>query len=186
MTATQRRRHRGFTLIELLVTVVVMTIVLAFGVPAFADLLSETKLTSTTNTLLAHLQYARSEAVKRGHGRVAVGPCNDATQCKDDTAWPEAQVWQGGYMVATVEDATTKVVRVLRRIDANELASVTIDKNGTAPRFFFYPDGSATGQATVTLCDRRNPSYRRAVVVDAVGRVRVSRYKPGGAALECP
>ncbi len=188
MTATHRRRHRfGFTLIELLVTVVVLTIVLAFGVPAFADLISQTRLASIANTLLGHLQYARSDAVKRGRGRVAVGPCNDDTQCKSDTEWPTGQIWQNGYMVAAVDAASPpKILQVLRRVDGAELASVTIDKNGTAPRFFFSPDGSAGGQATVTICDRRNPTYRRGVVVDAVGRVRVSQYKPGGAALECP
>lgn len=186
MTATHRRR-RGFTLIELMVTVLVLIILLALGVPAFADLLSRTKLTNTANTLLAHLQYARSSAVKRGVGRVAVGPCNVAAQCTDDADWPAGQLWQGGYMVATVDTASPpKILQVLRRVDAAELAAVTIDKNGTSPRFFFHPDGSAGGAATVTLCDRRTSTIARAVIVDAVGRARVAQYAPGGWALQCP
>ena len=186
MTATHRRRF-GFTLIELLVTVLVLIILLVLGVPAFADLLARTKLTSTANTLLAHLQYARSAAVKRGGGRVAVGPCNSAAQCIGNADWPAGQLWQGGYMVATVDTASPpKILQVLRRVDAAELTSVTIDKNGTSPRFFFHPDGSAGGQATVTLCDRRTPTFGRAVVVDTVGRVRVAQYAPGGVALDCP
>jgi len=187
MTATHRRRC-GFTLIELMVTVLVLIILLALGVPAFADLLSRTKLTSTANTLLAHLQYARSTAVRRGGGRVAVGPCNNAKTCTDTppTPWPDNQVWQDGYMVALVDTVSPpKILQVLRRVDAAELASVTIDKNGTSPRFFFHPDGSAGGAATVTLCDRRTSTIARAVIVDAVGRARVAQYAPDGVALQC-
>ena len=183
MNPVRACRKIGFTLIELMFTVVLMSILLAIGIPSFSNLIASTKLTNATNTLIGHLQYARSEAVKRGRGRVAVGPYDDSTP----PDWRSDQSWADGFMVAIVQSASISNPDVLRLVDGAEFASFTITKGGTnAPRVFFSPDGSASSVATWTICDINNPSNKRGVIVDPIGRVRVSDFAPGGGALSCP
>ncbi len=56
---------KGFTLIELMVTVAIAGIILTIGVPSFSQVLKNSRLASNTNSLIATLNLARSEAVKR-------------------------------------------------------------------------------------------------------------------------
>ncbi len=58
-------RQQGFTLIELLVTIAVLGLLLGIAVPSFQDMLRNSKVTSITNELVASLQMARSEALRR-------------------------------------------------------------------------------------------------------------------------
>jgi len=70
----QPSRHaRGFSLVELMVTIAVLAILLAIGIPSFASLIASNRLTSATNELVAALQTARTEAIRR-NVRVTVCP----------------------------------------------------------------------------------------------------------------
>jgi type IV fimbrial biogenesis protein FimT len=166
VNATLQYRQSGFTLIELMTTVTVLTVLLAIGVPVFSELVARTKVTSATNSILGHLQYARSEAVKGGK-RVAVGPYSGAA------TWKTGQSWEGGFMVAVVAPADPTISKVLRRVDGVELQPLTIQKNGSSPRFYFHADGTAGGVGTLTIRNPNDPQFQRSVVVDPVGRARV-------------
>ena len=70
------RRHtvasKGFTLIELMVTVTLVAIALALGVPSFTTFQRNAELTSATNALVAAVNAARGEAMKRGMNAMVV------------------------------------------------------------------------------------------------------------------
>lgn len=59
------KKANGFTLIELMITLTVLGILVSIAVPSFFDLLSNNRMTSTTNSISAGLQAARSEAIIR-------------------------------------------------------------------------------------------------------------------------
>lgn len=63
--AGNRKGHDGFTLIELLVTIAVVAILATVAVPGFQNLMATNRQASDYNEILASLNYARSEAVKR-------------------------------------------------------------------------------------------------------------------------
>ncbi|MDD2844634.1 MAG: GspH/FimT family pseudopilin [Rhodoferax sp.] len=58
--------ERGFTLIELLVTISVIAILSAVALPSFQSMIETRRLIAATEGVYAHLQFARSEAVKFG------------------------------------------------------------------------------------------------------------------------
>jgi type II secretion system protein H len=61
----------GFTIIELMIVVVVMMIGVALAVPSFRELIRNSNVATNANDLIAALNVARTEAIKRGT-RVAV------------------------------------------------------------------------------------------------------------------
>ncbi len=61
----------GFTLLELMVVVVVLALLLAIAVPSFEATINNNRLAGASNELMASIQTARMEAVRR-NARAAV------------------------------------------------------------------------------------------------------------------
>lgn len=60
-----RRAHLGMSLVELMIGITILGILLMIGLPNMAIWLNNTQIRTTGETLLAGLQLARTEAVKR-------------------------------------------------------------------------------------------------------------------------
>jgi type IV fimbrial biogenesis protein FimT len=79
-TLTQRRKHRaqlGFTLVEAMVVISIMAIIAGTSVSSFVSFNQSTQVRGATFDLIADLDFARSEAVKR-NADVVVAPRNGA------------------------------------------------------------------------------------------------------------
>ena len=66
MMKQQKHNEMGFTLVELIVTMAIAAIILTQAVPSFSTMISNNRLTTQTNDLVADINLARSEAIKRG------------------------------------------------------------------------------------------------------------------------
>jgi len=73
-------RSSGFTLVELMVTLSVAAIMIALAAPSFASIFNSNRLAGTANELLATLQSARIEAVRRNL-RTVVCRSDDGATC---------------------------------------------------------------------------------------------------------
>lgn len=62
--------QRGFTLIELLVVIVLVGITAAIAVPNFGRLIDSNQRSAAVNEMSGLLNFARSEAIRRGNGVV--------------------------------------------------------------------------------------------------------------------
>lgn len=62
---TPVRRIGGFTLMELMIGLTIVGVLLAIGAPSFATWLQASKLASASQTYLAGVQTARTEAIRR-------------------------------------------------------------------------------------------------------------------------
>ena len=164
---------RGFTLLELMVTVAVLAILIAIAVPSFASLMNSNRLAAQSNELIAAMQLARSEAIRR-NSPVMLCPSDDAQTCAGAGAW-------NGWIVMV--DATDEVLRAGTSKPPVEVSSaiseVRYGGDGIAR------DGGVFLDASITACvPTEHPKDNQRVVSIAAGsRVSVSpKSKPG----ECP
>lgn len=74
------RARRGFTILELMITVMVMAALLAIAVPAWRSVMRRSYVSNTVNSLVADMQYARSEAASR-HQFVSICRSANGTGC---------------------------------------------------------------------------------------------------------
>lgn len=79
--------QRGFSLVELMVTIAVAAILLAIATPSFTSIINSNRLTSAANEMVATLQAARMEAVRRNTTVRVCGSDDQATCDGGNTAW---------------------------------------------------------------------------------------------------
>ena len=77
----------GFTLVELLVVVAISALLLALAAPAFNGLISAQKSTALVGAFMDSLNFARSEAIKRG-GRAVLCKSANGTGCSSAAPRP--------------------------------------------------------------------------------------------------
>lgn len=172
------RRCRGFSLVEVLVTLLVLSVVVALSVGAYRTVGDSMKLTAATNSFIANLNMARSEAIKRNQ-RVVLCKSADGTGCNSDGGWHQGWiVFHDANNNGQREAAESVVWRV-----QNLSTEVRVNGNLSVSRYVSYsPTGetklpSGAFQAgTVTVCRQSlEGTDARQIVLNAVGRVRVQR-----------
>lgn len=175
-----RHRHTiagGFTLIELMVTVALAAILMAVAVPNFTTFQRNAQLTSFSNTMLASINAARGEAMKRG--RYAMLVPADRTN------------WSSGWVVFVDIDrsqAYEAASDITILTTASPPGYLTVSGNGSAaespPYIMFDASGYSTrksgafGASTfeikrndVTSTDQLTQTRR--IKIASTGRVRV-------------
>lgn len=123
------RYSRAFTLIELLVTLAILAIVMAFAAPSFTNLIQSNRAQTISNDLLGALQYARSEAIKRG-ARVDI--CR-----RNGDVCANAADWGNGWLVK-VNGTGGAVLRVWESAGAQNTVA------GPNQTLTFRPNGLLT------------------------------------------
>jgi type IV fimbrial biogenesis protein FimT len=170
-------RENGFTLVELLVTIVVISILLAAGVPSFMEFIKNNRLSAQANNLVISIQEARNEAVKRGSGAVICASSDQAT-CSGSDDWTTGWIAfsdmnQNGSLDLGGGDCDIDdcIVRTNGSID-----KATLDGSGT-DNIVFQPDGRISGAATtITItaaeCQRQQV---RAITITPQGNTIVTK-----------
>ena len=83
------KQQSGFTLIELMITIAVVAILVTVGIPSFQTLLQSSRMATQSNELIAGLNTARSEAVRR-NANIQVRPLDDG--------------WEDGFEIVDPDD----------------------------------------------------------------------------------
>ena len=174
------RKQAGFTLIELMVTLSVLAILLAIAVPNYITFIQNARLTGQANDLVTALNYARSEAIKRG---VRTTVCSRGT----DSSCAGAVTWDTGWLVF-VDCNFDGVVDTGNCPDWNANGAPDDEpvllvrpplENGNTLRAsrqrVTYQNSGFSGFAdTLNLCDVRGAASGRAITLNLQGRVIVT------------
>lgn len=114
-------------------TMTIAAIVISLAAPAFVETLRKNRLTTQANTLIASLNLARSEAVKR-NALITVCASNDQASCSGS--------WEDGWVILDNNN------QLLRAFDAMD-ASIAVT---SAPGSLQYAaTGFLGGGATTTI-----------------------------------
>jgi len=94
-------RQSGFTLIELMVVLVLVAIVAGIAIPSMSDLIDRHRVTSVTNSSLGLLNFARSEAIRRGQAVIVTSAGNSmtATLATDGSVVRQNEPAEGGVTI---------------------------------------------------------------------------------------
>ncbi|WP_172597677.1 GspH/FimT family pseudopilin [Sulfuriflexus mobilis] len=173
-------RQRGFTLLELMSSMSIAVVLTTTAIPALNGLLQRSRITTEINTFVAHLHYARSEAIKRGQ-RVVICRSADGLSCA------RTEGWHRGWI--TFADSNANRERddgeALLRVEHGEENGIIIT-SGQRRRVIYWPTGFTPGtNGTYTFCDPDYPQWAKAVILSNPGRPRLSDTKPDGSALDC-
>jgi type IV fimbrial biogenesis protein FimT len=183
-----RRGAGGFTLIELMTTIMVGGILVAIAVPAFNSFVLNDRDVGQVNSLVASLNYARSEAIKRASPNgVIMCPSTDLQICNLTTNWA------GGWIVAYQDPITPANSQLLQAVPAFKGSNLVTPVGAAAAGITFQSNGLVTPAGaqplTIRICDTRGAAFARDIEVNSTGRVAASQT-PGktvaGAALTCP
>jgi len=171
------KAEQGFTLTELLTVIAIGGILAAMAVPSFQDMVANSRITSTTNTLIGQLSLARSEAVKRNQNVVL---CRSANATAATPTCDGGGAWEDGWLlfVNVDEDATPDfnpgAGDILLRVQEPLTGSLNLGAAAANDvHIEFATDGlTAMGGATshFAICDTRGVTDGRQVSIGILGR----------------
>lgn len=183
--------NRGFTLVELAVAVAILAIIAGIAVPSFARMINASRLTSATNEVVAALQTARMEAIRR-NTRVVLCPTSNGSACTNANDWSRILVF-----VDTNSDASVGAGEVILKDVAVAkpgvgLSVVALDSlentAAAATRMRFGADGRArlgtSSSGVVALTSTKLPSAERARRIE-IAASRISVCASGAATSGC-
>lgn len=142
--AARRAGMWGVTLVELMVTLAVAAILIAIATPSFTSLINSNRLSGSANELVAALQTARMEAVRR-NARVIVCRSENSQSCAGaGDLWPAWLV----FVDADADGVLDAGEAVLRVGQPHSAVQVRASPALTVDRLLFRPDGFARDSAT--------------------------------------
>lgn len=172
----QPQTSSGFTLTELMITLAIAGTLVGIAIPSFTSMVTGNRLTTYANELMTALNLARSEAIKRGEQVTITRKGGSSTE------------WESGWDVFVDVDRSnsfndngdailceTGEDCLLRTYDALP-SGYTLRTGGNYQDYAGYsPSGLSTGLGdTFTLCNGTDNTTSRDIIVNAIGRARVS------------
>lgn len=173
---TMMRVSRGFTLIELMITIAVIAITLTLAVHSARPLLINNRLVGQANDFITALQFARTEAIKRGKG-VTVCSSTTLTGCSSSTNWANGYI----AFLDTDSDATVDAGDTLLRVWPLLEGAPTFTGNVSSVRYmgtgfsWEFTRSSPTTYAFTLTASGCTGTESRVIDINAIGRPLVTK-----------
>ncbi len=184
------RHAAGFNLVELMVVILIISVLLGIGIPSFRYVTNSNRVATQVNTLLGDMQFARSEAIKRG-ATVSVCAANNPTAVA--AACSGSNAWQQGWVVfvdvnnsGKIDSAADTVLRAQGKfpnagdsfIADNAVNFVSFNREGFAAGL----PPTLNGFVTITLHTTPVATYwTRCLQINIVGNMTTQQPASGSA-----
>lgn len=209
------RSTAGFSLVELIVVLAVGAILVVTAVPNLTEYVDNQRIIATSNDIIAQVNRARSEAMKRNE--MVVWCSANVTidtplskSCINRRAWTNGSIMYSQARADT--DFSLPAKKTWSQTDTNmEMLHVTEKRNGGNMKIMvsvlarygigFAPDGSVIGfdgsgghlddvamlgeSIAFAVCDERNKSHGRVVQISHTGRARILKADDPVASTNC-
>lgn len=185
--AAARGGQAGLSVMEILMGLAIFFVLGLLAFPSFTRLTLENRMASELNELVAGMQLARSEALKRGR---SVSLCRTANPQAALPVCGTGNGWEAGWVVFA-DDSTPGVIDsaddllLIRHVDTRGKLTLRGDTT-LAQNIRFNGSGMALGSAgNLVACDHRGfGADSRAVIVTSGGLIRTTRA-PGNGPTDC-
>jgi type IV fimbrial biogenesis protein FimT len=169
--------QKGFTLVELLITMVVVSILLATGVPSFMQFIKNNRVTGQANSFVVSTHMARNEAVKRGISTILCAANADMDGCSNVNNWSTGWIVFSDLDRDGVIDSGTNACledEDCLLMTINPLQKSTLTADGSDIRFL--PTGlTDNGPLTLTLkADDCEDNQERSILITRQGHTTMT------------
>lgn len=164
------QKAAGFTLIEMMIGLALITILTGYGMPAYQNLKMNKAMTDNINQLIGGLNYARNQSIIRTE-QIIVCPSSDLSGCSAYSNWHQ------GWMVF-IDQNMNRVFDTGEEImtSENPMSGQLTAKSSAYRKLVRYDKfGSSPGtNVTINFCDTRGVEFAKSIVINNIGRPRVS------------
>lgn len=176
-----KTKSQGFTIIELIITLALAAVVLGLAVPSAKHMFLTSSILSINNDVVAALQFARSEAIKRNVPVTVCSSTNGSTCNGADNNWDDGWIV---FVEDVAFDADPKDETIIRKHQGKISDTMTIrssrELGDNFNKFITYlgsgypviapaPGVPATGEFWV--CEDNDTAYSRRIVLNPSGRI---------------
>lgn len=150
---TARPGH-GVTLVELMVTLAVMAILATVAGPSFFNMIATNRMANQTNELVAALNAAKSEAIRRAQP-ITLRANDDGNPNDFHSGWSTfTDADADGTPASSVTEADGTILQSMSRFPGNTTMT-RVTRSGTTPNFTYSPaTSSVSGRQYVTFLPR--------------------------------
>jgi len=177
------KNQKAFTFVELIVTLVVFATLTALALPSFQHQIANNRSMTLTEDMIDALNYARTEALKRG-AFVTFCPVNNTVPASVTGCGSN---WLNGWMVVvdTAASATTKppvVADILRRWESRD-SNTSITMDSSSRTFIRYTNlgtlaPADNSSATITLQVKNCTANAQYVVTISASGMLTKKQNP--------
>ena len=180
-----RARQAGVTVLELMVTIAVAGILLGLAVPSFTSVINGNRITAAANELMAGIQSARLEAIRR-NARVVLCRSDNGLTCTTGGG-----DWQGWISFVDTDannapdggaDSLLRTFAASRNVVLRSSAAITGNRIVVRPDGMIRTNTRALVNAQVRVCMRTTlPAQNlRDITLNAGSRLSIISGDGGG------
>lgn len=175
------RRDAGFTVIELLTTLAVAGVLVTIAVPSFTAMIRHNRAIAAVNELHTALNFTRHAAIIR-NSYVVMCKSADGRRCNHALS-----DWNSGWLIFDNlnRDSAVQVNagEPILRVHGPMRPQTPIISNRNA--FTYRPMGTRSVNGTFLYCSETGRNDR-ALIINVMGRVRISDTPNADTSLSCP